>query len=65
MDLNEILKIALTGQASDIHLKAGIPPMFRIDGKLAPLKNATRLSPDYIQELAMGMMNSFQKEFTN
>ena len=37
MELNEILTIALRGGASDIHLKAGLPPMFRVDGSLGPL----------------------------
>ena len=39
MELNEILQIALRGGASDIHLKAGLPPMFRVDGSLVPLKD--------------------------
>ena len=34
MELNDILKVAMKGGASDIHLKAGLPPMFRVDGKL-------------------------------
>ena len=39
MELNDILTIAIKGQASDIHLKAGLPPLFRVDGALVPLKN--------------------------
>jgi Tfp pilus assembly pilus retraction ATPase PilT len=38
VELNEILKIALKGGASDIHLKPGLPAMFRVDGALVPLK---------------------------
>ena len=38
MDLNTILKIALKGGASDIHLKAGLPAMFRTRGSLVPLE---------------------------
>ena len=30
--LDEVLKVALKGGASDIHLKSGLPPMFRVDG---------------------------------
>lgn len=62
MELNEILTIALKGNASDIHLKAGLPPMFRIDGSLVPLKNAPRMSPEDVIRLATGIMNSNQKE---
>ena len=37
MELNDILTVAIKGGASDIHLKAGLPPMFRVDGSLVPL----------------------------
>jgi twitching motility protein PilT len=62
MELNEILKIALKGGASDIHLKAGLPPMFRIDGSLVPLKDARRLPPEDINRMAAGIMNNYQRE---
>src|SRR4051794_3395082 len=62
MELNEILQVALRGGASDIHLKAGLPPMFRVDGSLAPLKDARRLTPEEIARMAFGIMNDFQKE---
>jgi twitching motility protein PilT len=62
MELNEILKIALQGGASDIHLKAGLPPMFRIDGSLVPLKDAQRLPPEMIGKMAFGIMNNYQRE---
>jgi twitching motility protein PilT len=61
LDLNEILKIALKGGASDIHLKSGLPPMFRVDGALVPLKNGERLMPDEIQKMAFSIMNPVQK----
>ena len=62
MELNEILKIALKGGASDIHLKPGLPPMFRVDGALVPLKNGERLVPDQVQRMAMGIMNPVQRQ---
>ena len=62
MELNEILQIALRGGASDIHLKAGLPPMFRVDGSLVPLKDARRLPPEEISRMAFGIMNDYQKE---
>ncbi len=61
MELNEILKIALKGNASDIHLKPGLPAMFRLDGALVPLKNGDRLAPEQIQKMAYGIMNPVQK----
>ena len=62
MELNEILQIALRSGASDIHLKAGLPPMFRIDGALVPLKDARRLPPEEIGRMAHGIMNEYQRE---
>jgi twitching motility protein PilT len=62
MELNEILQVALKGAASDIHLKAGLPPMFRVDGSLVPLKDARRLPPEEIARMAFGIMNDYQKE---
>ncbi len=62
MELNEILTIAMRGGASDIHLKAGLPPMFRLDGALVPLKDGKRLPPEEVARMAFGIMNEFQKE---
>ncbi len=62
MELNEILQVALKSGASDIHLKAGLPPMFRLDGALVPLKDARRMPPEEIGRMAFGIMNDYQKE---
>jgi twitching motility protein PilT len=61
MELNEILKVAIKGGASDIHLKSGLPPMFRVDGGLVPLKNGERMMPDEIQKMAFEIMNPAQR----
>jgi twitching motility protein PilT len=62
MELNEILQVALKGGASDIHLKAGLPPMFRVDGSLVPLKDGRRLPPEDIARMAFSIMSELQKE---
>jgi twitching motility protein PilT len=62
LDLNEILKIALKGGASDIHVKSGLPPMFRLDGALVPLKNGERMMPEEIQKMATAIMNPLQTQ---
>ncbi len=61
MELNEILGVALKVRASDIHLKAGLPPIFRIDGALRPLPKAPRLAPDWTQKVAFAIMNDKQR----
>jgi twitching motility protein PilT len=62
MELNDILKIAIKGGSSDIHLKAGLPAMFRIDGDLVPLKDGKRLLPEEINKMAFSIMNAGQRE---
>jgi len=62
MVLNEILQVALRGGASDIHLKSGLPPIFRVDGALLPLKDAPRLSPEDIARMVQAIMNDQQRQ---
>jgi twitching motility protein PilT len=62
MEINDILKIAIQAGASDIHLKAGMPPIFRIDGTLLPLKDAPRLPPEEVSRLAFSIMNDYQRQ---
>lgn len=61
MDLNEILTIAFKAKGSDIHIKTGLPPIVRIDGRLHPIPNAARLSPEFVAETAQSMMNDRQR----
>lgn len=62
IDLSSILNIAVKGKASDVHLKAGVPPILRINGNLVPIKNHDRLAPDEVARAAMRIMNDAQKE---
>ncbi|MBI5235194.1 MAG: type IV pilus twitching motility protein PilT [Deltaproteobacteria bacterium] len=62
MDLSAILNVAVKGKASDVHLKAGLPPILRVYGSLVPMKNHERLSPDEVSKTAMRIMNDSQKE---
>ncbi len=62
MELNDILAVAIQGGASDIHLKAGLPPMFRINGSLIPVKDGKRIAPEEIQRMAVAIMNNYQRE---
>ncbi len=62
IDLSSILNIAIKGRASDVHLKAGVPPILRINGSLVPIKNHERLAPDEVARTALRIMNDAQKE---
>lgn len=61
MDLTEILGTALKARASDIHLKPGLPPVYRIDGALRPHPKLPRLSTDQTIAFANEIMNEVQK----
>jgi len=61
MDLNEILTIAVKAKGSDVHIKTGLPPIVRIDGKLHPIPNAPRLTPEIVGDMATSMMNDRQR----
>jgi len=62
MQLNEMLAIGVKARGSDIHIKTGLPPIVRIDGRLHPIPNAPRLSPDGVAGMAAGIMNERQKK---
>ncbi len=62
MDLNEILAVGLKSNASDIHLKAGLPPIYRIDGTLRPLPKAPRITPEMTEQISQEIMNDLQRE---
>ena len=61
MELNDILSMALKANTSDVHLKAGLPPVFRIDGNLRPLPKAPRLTAESVRDMCQGIMNEKQR----
>ncbi len=61
MKLNDILAMALRARASDVHLKAGLPPIYRIDGSLRPLPKAPRITPEQTRAIANEIMNDAQR----
>jgi twitching motility protein PilT len=62
MEINDILTVAVKAGASDILLKAGQPPLFRLHGGLVPLKDAERLTPEEMSRLMLSVMNEYQVE---
>ena len=63
MNLYDILSTGLQAKASDIHLKAGIPPVYRIDGALRPLGKMPRMTPEATLKIAIEIMNEGQREY--
>ncbi|MEQ9495441.1 MAG: PilT/PilU family type 4a pilus ATPase [Deltaproteobacteria bacterium] len=53
--LNQLLEMGFKSGASDVHLKAGNPPAFRINGKLQYLQ-ADRLTPTAARQVCLHLM---------
>jgi len=59
--LERVLAAARQLGASDIHLKVGLPPIFRIKGELRTVRDVPALTRDMLIAFADGMMNERQK----
>jgi len=62
MDLNQILMEALSQEASDVHIKEGVPPIFRVNGVLHPWTKLKPFDHNDLSKMAFGLMNDWQKE---
>jgi len=60
LSLRELLEIMVKGNASDLHITVGIPPIIRIDGKLVRT-DLDDLSPEDTKKLAYSIMNEKQR----
>ncbi|MEP6654136.1 MAG: type IV pilus twitching motility protein PilT [Myxococcales bacterium] len=60
--LDRVLQAARQLGASDVHLKVGLPPIFRIKGDLRTVRDVPPLSRDLVQTFALDMMNERQRE---
>ncbi|OGD21152.1 MAG: type IV pili twitching motility protein PilT [Candidatus Aminicenantes bacterium RBG_16_63_16] len=61
MDVDELLKIAIERDSSDLHLKAGNHPIIRVHGTLIPLTSFPRLTSNDTRELGEQLMSEFQR----
>ncbi|NJD61895.1 MAG: type IV pilus twitching motility protein PilT [Deltaproteobacteria bacterium] len=61
MELNDILKAAIRHGASDVHLKAGLLPVFRINGKLVPLKMPEPLKQEELAQMSASILTEEQR----
>ncbi len=62
MDLNQILLEALHVNASDVHIKVGLPPIFRVNGALRFMKDVKPFDQNEVSKMALGIMNEWQKD---
>src|SRR3989337_148956 len=60
--MHDLLTIMIERGASDLHITTGTPLQIRLHGKLAPLTQFERLTPQDTQRLAYGVLNEAQKQ---
>ena len=62
MEINDILKAGVQHGASDVHLKVGLPAVFRINGRLVPLKSPQPMRADDLRTVASAILSGEQME---
>ncbi|MBI9011990.1 MAG: type IV pilus twitching motility protein PilT [Clostridiales bacterium] len=62
MSIVELLKLAHRNKASDVHITVGVPPVFRINGKLVHIDNIDNLMPDDTQKIAFDLLSEKQQK---
>lgn len=60
--IDDLLRMAMSFGASDLHLRAGSTPVIRINGDLKPLSGVSKLTQDETLEMAFSMMSNRQKQ---
>ncbi len=62
LEINSLLKEAMSKGASDLHIKVGSPPLYRINGELVPQRQYPRITQEEAVKLAFKVMNNIQRE---
>jgi Tfp pilus assembly ATPase PilU len=62
VNLEELLKLMMDLDASDIYITAGLPPIFRVEGKTKPMSDGEALSPEDTKRLS-SIYWAFQGEY--
>jgi twitching motility protein PilT len=62
LKIDDLLRVACSQSASDLHLKVGAFPFMRIGGELHPIENAPRLKPEDTLDMAFSIMSNRQKQ---
>jgi twitching motility protein PilT len=62
LKIDDLLRVACSQNASDLHLKVGAFPVMRIGGELHPVENAPRLRQEDTLDMAFSIMSNRQKQ---
>ena len=64
-DPQTLLYTMLDADASDLHIKVGVPPMIRVHGEMSPLKGFPPLTGDDTRAIALSMIDEEQRDTFN
>src|SRR5579864_1916540 len=62
MNIDDLLRAAVSKGASDLHLKVGAYPMMRLQGALVPLNEEKRLNHNDTEAIGAAVMSPTQAE---
>ncbi len=61
MNIQQLLDLTISRNASDLHLSVGFPPLLRIHGELIPVAGESEVTLEGISSLIFPMLNQVQK----
>lgn len=61
MEIVDFLKLCVAQKASDLHISPEQPPILRIDGDIAPMKDSAVLTPEQTKEFIYSVMTKEQQ----
>jgi twitching motility protein PilU len=61
MDFDQLLKLMVHKNGSDLFITAGIPPSMKVSGQIAPVAKAS-LTPDQAKQIVYSIMNEEQRQ---
>ena len=60
--MGQLMELAISHHASDLHMTVGVKPSIRIDGTLHPVGDHPVLTPDRLEGLVYSIINAKQKK---
>lgn len=60
--IETLLEEVVKRKASDLHIQVTLPPMLRVDGKLAPIAGQAALTEEMVENLVFAILDDDQKQ---
>ncbi len=62
MNIQQLLEIAITRNASDLHIVVDYPPMLRVNGEMVPIMGTNKLTKEDTHNLVLPILSQYQKD---